>query len=248
MKAALRALVVEDERPALEELRYQLQEADPTAEVETAATALDALRLLQQRRFDAVFADIHMPGLSGLELVQVINELEDPPAVVFVTAYDEYAVRAFELRAVDYLLKPVSPDRLRQTLERLKSARGRPAAETEPTRVPLWLDRLPVEAAGRTVLVDLAEVRYAEARDNIVYVRTRDQHYPTRYSLQDLERRLPTPPFVRIHRAFVVNLRSVVEIRPYFNGTYLLKVNDATGTDLTVSRGRVKDLRTLLGL
>jgi DNA-binding LytR/AlgR family response regulator len=247
MKAPLRALVVEDERPALEELCYQLQEADPTAEVAAVATALDALRVLQQRRFDAVFADIQMPGLSGLELVQVLNALDDPPAVVFVTAYDEYAVRAFELRAVDYLLKPVSRDRLRATLERLQTARGRPPAEPDP-RVSPWLDRLPVEAAGRTVLVDLAEVRFAEARDNIVYVRTRDRTYPTRFSLQDLERRLPTPPFLRIHRAFLVNLRCVVEIRPYFNGTYLLKVNDAADTDLTVSRGRVKDMRTLLGL
>jgi DNA-binding LytR/AlgR family response regulator len=247
MKAPLRALVVEDERPALEELCYQLQEADPTAEVATAATALDALRVLQQQRFDAVFADIQMPGLSGLELVQVLNALDEPPAVVFVTAYDEYAVRAFELRAVDYLLKPVSRDRLRATLERLQTARGRSPVGPD-ARVPAWLDRLPVEAAGRTVLVDLAEVRFAEARDNIVYVRTRDRTYPTRFSLQELERRLPTPPFLRIHRAFLVNLRCVVEIRPYFNGTYLLKVNDATDTDLTVSRGRVKDLRTLLGL
>jgi DNA-binding LytR/AlgR family response regulator len=205
------------------------------------------LRVLQHQRFDAVFADIQMPGLSGLELVQVLNALDEPPAVVFVTAYDEYAVRAFELRAVDYLLKPVSRDRLRATLERLQTARGRTPAEPD-SRVSPWLDRLPVEAAGRTILVDLAEVRFAEARDNIVYVRTRDRTYPNRFSLQELERRLPTPPFLRIHRAFLVNLRCVVEIRPYFNGTYLLKVNDATDTDLTVSRGRVKDMRTLLGL
>src|SRR5947207_1033989 len=119
----LRALVVDDERPALEELRYCLREADPTVEVETAATA------------------------------------------------------------------------------------------------------------GRTVLVDLPEIRYAEARDDVVYVRTYDRVYPTRFSLHELERRLPTPPFLRIHRAFLANMRNVVEIRPYFNGTYLLKVNDATVSD-----------------
>jgi DNA-binding LytR/AlgR family response regulator len=244
----LRALVVDDERPALEELRYCLREADATIEVETAATALDALRLLKQHRFDAVFVDIQMPGLSGLELVDLVHEFDEPPAVVFVTAYEEYAVRAFELRATDYLLKPVALDRLRETLERLRGGRARPAPEAEPPGRAAGLDKLPVETAGRTVLVDLPDIRYAEARDDIVYVRTYDRVYPTRFSLHELERRLPTPPFLRIHRAFLANMRNVVEIRPYFNGTYLLKVNDATGSDLTVSRGRVKDLRSLLGL
>src|SRR5262245_187345 len=101
-----RALVVEDEKPAREELCYLLREADPAAEVETAGTAVEALRLLRQQRFDAAFVDIHMPGLTGLELVDLVNDLDRPPAFVFVTAYDEYAVRAFELRAVDYLMKP----------------------------------------------------------------------------------------------------------------------------------------------
>jgi DNA-binding LytR/AlgR family response regulator len=244
----LRALVVDDERPALEELRYSLREADPTVEVETAATALDALRLLKQHRFDAVFVDIQMPGLSGLELVDLVHEFDEPPAVVFVTAYEEYALRAFELRAVDYLLKPVALDRLRETRERLRGGRARPAAEPEPPGRAPGLDKLPVETAGRTVLVDLADIRYAEARDDVVSIRTFDRVYATRFSLHELERRLPTPPFLRIHRAFLANMRNVVEIRPYFNGTYLLKVNDATGSDLTVSRGRVKDLRSLLGL
>jgi DNA-binding LytR/AlgR family response regulator len=245
----LRALVVDDERPALEELRYCLREADPSAEVETAATALDALRLLKQHRFDAVFVDIQMPGLSGLELVDLVHEFDEPPAVIFVTAYEEYALRAFELRAVDYLLKPVALDRLRATLERLQGGRARPTPEApEPPGRAAGLDKLPVETAGRTVLVDLPDIRYAEARDDVVYVRTYDRVYATRFSLHELERRLPTPPFLRIHRAFLANMRNVVEIRPYFNGTYLLKVNDATATDLTVSRGRVKDLRSLLGL
>lgn len=244
----LRALVIDDERPALEELRYLLCQAEPAADVETASTALDAVRLLKQRRFDAVFVDIQMPGLSGLELVDLVNQFEEPPAVVFVTAYDEYAVRAFELRAVDYLLKPVGPARLRETLERLRGARPRLPADAEPAARASGLDVLPVEAAGRTMLIELAEIRYAEARDNIAYVRTHDRLYPTRFSLQELERRLPTPPFLRIHRAVVANMRHVREIRPYFNGTYLLRLDDALGGDLTVSRGRVKDLRTLLGL
>lgn len=238
-----RALVVEDEAPALEELRYGIREAEPLAEVDAAASAVDALRLLKQHHYDAVFVDIQMPGVSGLELVELMSGLADRPPVVFVTAYDEHAVRAFELRAMDYVLKPVSPDRLRETIDRLRGA-GRAAT----VEAPKLLDRLAVEAAGRTMLIDLPEIRYVESRDDIVYVHTRDREYPTRFSLNDLEQRLPHPPFLRIRRGCLANMRNVVEIMPHFNGAYLLHVNDDARTELTVSRGRVKDLRTLLGL
>jgi len=145
---------------------------------------------------------------------------------------------------MDYLLKPVAPERLRETLDRLRGRRER-AADDKPK--PL-LDKLPVQTAGRTVLIDLPEIRYAESREDIVYVRTFDMDYPTRFSLNELEQRLPRPPFLRIHRGCLANMRNVVEITPHFNGAYLLRVNDAARTELTVSRGRVEGLRTLLGL
>lgn len=241
-----RALLVDDEEPALAELRYRLEELGQPIELEVAATSVDALRLLHQRAYDVLFLDIQMPGLNGLELAETLGGLAQPPAVVFVTAYDEYAIRAFELRALDYLMKPVASERLAETLDRLRRH-----LRSEPSPAPegpgIRLERLPVEAAGRTVLVDLSEIRFAEARGDIVYVKTADQLQPTRFTLQELERRLPNPPFLRIHRTFLVNLRNVVEIRPHFNGAYLLKTNDARGTELTVSRGHVKSLRSLLG-
>ena len=243
----LRTLLVDDEEPALAELRFRLEELERPLEIETASTSVEALRRLHQQPFDVLFLDIQMPGLNGLELARTLEGLPQRPAVVFVTAYDEYAVRAFELRAVDYLLKPVVLDRLRETLERLTGLSLGELAVASPGEGVSRLERLPVENAGRTVLIDLAEIRFAEARGDVVYVRTASQSYPTRFSLQELERRLPNPPFLRIHRAFLVNLKNVVEIRPYFNGAYLLKANDAVGTELTVSRGHVKSLRSLLG-
>lgn len=243
----LRALVVEDEPPAREELSFRIREAEPEADVATASTAIEALRLIKQQKFDALFVDVQMPELSGLELVELVNGLADPPTVVFVTAYDEHAVRAFELRAIDYLMKPVSSDRLRTTLDRLQ--RGRPKENGDPGPSPQrLLDKLPVESGGRTTLVDIADIRFAESHADIVHVRTHDKTHPTRFSVSELERRLPRPQFLRIHRGCVVNLRHVVEITPHFNGTYLLRVNDVARTELTVSRGRVRDLRTLLGL
>lgn len=242
----LRALVVDDEEPSLAELRFRLEELGEPLEIATASTSVDALRLLHSRAFDVLFLDIQMPGLNGLELAGTLTGLSRPPAVVFVTAYDEFAIRAFELRAVDYLLKPVAAERLRETFDRLW--RRFEAATTGPEPAAARLERLPVEAAGRTVLVDLADIRFAEARGDVVYVKTADQLHPTRFSLHELERRLPNPPFLRVHRAFLVNLKNVVEIRPYFNGAYLIKTNDAEESELTVSRGHVKGLRALLGL
>ncbi len=239
-----RYLLIEDEPPALAELQYRLEQIEPEAEIETATTAVEALRCLKEDRFDVVFADIQLPGMSGLELVEVLKRFAQPPRVVFVTAYDEYAVRAFELHAADYLLKPVAPDRLRETLDRLHADRG-PVAEDAGR--PL-LDKLVVGSEGRTVLIDTADIYWADNRDDVVYVHTHDRSYPTRSSLAELERRLPRPPFLRVHRAVIANVRKVSEIVPNFNGTYALKLADKAGTELTVSRGRAKDLRTLLGL
>lgn len=251
---SLRALVVDDEEPALVEMRFRLEELEAPgfAQVDQASTAGEAVRRLRAQAYDVVFLDIQMPGLSGLELAELIADLAHRPAVVFVTAHEEHAVRAFEIGAVDYLLKPVAPDRLRRTLERIRGPDGdhpvpEPSTAAAATGAPVF-DRLPVEANGRTLLVDLHEIRFAEARGDVVSVKTRDQWYRTRFSLAELERRLPNPPFLRVHRAFIVNLHRVIEIRPYFNGAYLLKSDDEAGTELTVSRGHTRDLRTLLGM
>ncbi len=247
MSAPLRVLVVDDEEPALAEMRFRLEElGEPSfSQLDLTSTAGDALRALRANRYDVVFLDIQMPGLSGLELAEVVADLPHRPKVVFVTAFEEHAVQAFGVGASVYLLKPVSPERLRRTLERVRGAT--PVSEPSLASAGPVFDRLPVELAGRTMLVDLPEIRYAEARGDLVSVKTHDRVYGTRFSLSELERRLPNPPFLRIHRAFIVNLRRVVEIRPYFNGAYLLKADDDVGTELTVSRGHARDLRTLLG-
>lgn len=247
MTVAQRALVVDDEHPALAEMRFRLEELSdpPFAQVDTASTVGEALRRLRSSSYDILFLDIQMPGLTGLELADVVGALPQRPAIVFVTAYEEHAVRAFELGAVDYLMKPVSPERLRRTLQRVRGGTSAPEPEAPPP-APIF-DRLPVEVGGKTILLDVPEIRFAEARGDIVSVKTRDTLYATRFSLTELERRLPNPPFLRIHRAYVTNLRHVVEIRPYFNGAYLIKTNDDSGTELTVSRGHARGLRSLLG-
>jgi two-component system LytT family response regulator len=257
-KPSLKALIVDDELPALEELSYMLEQSGLCSKIDTSIDVLEALKHLHRDRYDVIFVDIQMPGLNGLELVNVLRQFASPPKVVFVTAHDEYAVRAFELEASDYLLKPISKERLERALQRTIPRPGE-VVETEDESLPKvrneslpaeikLLDKLPVDKEGKTILVDLADIRFAVARGDYVYIKTFEQEYLSRYSITDLEKRMPSPPFLRTHRAFLVNLRNVVEIYPFFNGAYVLKVNDKENSEVQVSRGQSKNLRSLLGM
>lgn len=241
----MRALIVDDEAPAREELRYQLARLDVFREVEEAETAADALALLQQREYDALFLDIRMPGLSGLEAMKVINELPRRPYVVFVTAYDEYALEGFEVAANDYLLKPVSEKRLRQAMQRLLAAKAR----TVPERAkPSAWQRLAVEADSRTILLNPAEIRYISAHGDYCHVHTYDRQYRCRTPLAELERKLEPLGFFRAHRGYLVNLAHVVELQPFFSGTYLIKVDDRAASEVPLSRSAARALRETLAL
>ncbi|HEX2914592.1 MAG TPA: LytTR family DNA-binding domain-containing protein [Chloroflexia bacterium] len=266
LKPRFKTLVLDDERPALEELAFMLGQSGYCSRIVTSDNVLEALRFLQQEKYDLVFADVQMPGLNGLEFVQVLQKFAAPPRVIFVTAYEDYAVKAFNLDAVDYLLKPVAQERLEQALERVarrerphpsqsEGDNNRPKKDEEKDSVARdrdkessRLDKLPVDKESRTLLIDLSDIRYAVARGDYVYIKTFDQEYLTRFSITDLEKRLPSPPFLRTHRAFLVNLRNVNEIQPFFNGAYVLKVNDKEHSEVQVSRGHARSLRALLGM
>ena len=217
----LRVLVVDDEMPALDELAWLLRRESEVGEVVTASDATEALRVLHERDVDAVFLDVRMPGLDGLELARVLGRFAVPPAVVFVTAFDDHAVEAFALRAVDYLLKPVSTERLLEALGRVADARaplGEPSAVAaalpgdEPA-VDDGLAVLPVELAGRTRFVRRDDVQYAEASGDYTRVHTADDSYLVRTPMAVLEARWAPFGFVRIHRSFLVAVACVSELR-----------------------------------
>jgi DNA-binding LytR/AlgR family response regulator len=220
-----------------------LEKTGEVGEVHDAETAIDALARLQESRYDLVLLDIRMPGLSGLDAVKVINRANPRPHVVFVTAYEEHAVEAFEVEANDYLLKPVSERRLRRALERVQDAR--PSAGTDRA---VGLDRLAVETDDRTILLKIGDIRFANARGDYTYVRTFDREYQVRSSLTELASRLEPNGFLRVHRSFLVNLDHVLELQPYFSGTYVLIIADQHRSEVPVSRSGVKTLRTRLGI
>lgn len=236
MNTPLDVLVVDDERPALDELAFLLGRDERVGSVRTCASASDALRVLgeSEGEVDAVFLDIAMPGLNGLELASVLGRFQEPPAVVFVSAHMEHAVAAFELRAVDYLLKPVREQRLREAVRRIGEV-GSAGADDET---------LPVELGGVTRFVQRSEVQYAEAQGDYVRLHTAAGSHLVRLPLSALEARWSEAGFVRIHRSLLVALAHVDELRVDGGRCSVL----VGGTELQVSRRHTPALRDRLRL
>lgn len=237
----LRLLAVDDELPALEDL-VRMLEASPSVEnVNSAASAEEALVALGDGEdIDAVFLDVRMPGLDGLELARVLRRFERPPAVVFVSAFDDAAVSAFELAALDYLVKPVSRRRLDEAIERVARQAGRSDPVEEET---VAVDAL---RGGGTRLLARSSILYLQAHGDYVRVASDDGRYLLRARLSDLEERWAACGFVRVHRGFVVNLRRAVEVRPRLNGTAVLVMAD--GAEVPIARRQVGELRRKLGV
>lgn len=245
----IRALIVDDEFPARAELRFRLQKYPDIEVVGEVASAREALQLVNALDYDVLFLDVQMPGLSGVELARQLRERVQSPRLVFVTAYDGYAVDAFETRAIDYLLKPFDDDRLDETVQRLREEKRDPARGGEaggPNGGSLaWV---PTESEGKTIPVSVEEIVFVSADADRVLVHTAAGQLRTRFTLQALIERLPPRLFFRCHRGHIVNVYQVKEIIPYFNGTYLLLMKDRAHTKVPVSRGNVRHLKQLFGL
>ena len=239
--AALRALVVDDEAPALEELSWLLRQDDRIAEVVTASSGADALRSLDSGDIDVVFSDISMPGLDGMELARVIARFVERPQVVFVTAHDQHAVDAFAVDATDYVMKPVRKDRLAEAVRRVVAAAepggAAPQAAGEPED-----ETIPVELAGVTRFITRSQVRYAQAQGDYARLHTATGSHLVRIPLSTLEERWAAAGFVRIHRSTLVSLTHVREVRME-HGRCSVMLDD---TELQVSRRHTRELRDRL--
>jgi DNA-binding LytR/AlgR family response regulator len=229
----LSVLVVDDERPALDELAFLLGRDPRVGSITTCDSAPEALRVLGEGGVDAVFLDVAMPGLTGLELASVLGRFKEPPRVVFVTAHSEHAVEAFDLRAVDYVLKPVREERLREAVRRIVDVGDAPAP-TEET--------LPVELGGVTRFVNRSDVFYVEAHGDYARLHTAAGSPLVRLPLSTLEQRWRDAGFLRIHRSLLVSLAHITEIRTE-NGRCSVLVH---GTELQVSRRHTPALRELV--
>jgi DNA-binding LytR/AlgR family response regulator len=246
---AIRTLVVDDEALARDRLVRFLSGVDGISLVGQAADGVEALRMIEEERPDLVFLDVQMPGMDGFEVLKALPRPEFH--VVFATAYDEYAIRAFEVQAVDYLLKPFARARVEEAIGRVRARldRGTPAIDVESVLRRLeegrkeYLKQIPVHAGKRILLLPVDEVLWFGVEYRLVYAHTAERAYMTNVTLRDLEERLDPETFFRAHKASLVNMRQVKEIVPWFGGRYKLVMRDPTASEVPVSRAQARALR-----
>jgi DNA-binding LytR/AlgR family response regulator len=265
MNNALRVVVVDDEQLAREELCYQLEQMGGIEIVAQATNGIEAIGAVERHEPDVVFLDIQMPGLGGFEVARRLLEHEDEaPALVFVTAFDQHAIEAFEVNAVDYLLKPVESGRLEQALQRARRRveADRPGpSSAAPTNDQLEQivkmmagrqtkrDQVAIRVGERFVLVQADEIIYASLADESINIVTGQVSGTSNYrTLDDLQARLDPDVFWRVHRSHLVNINKIKEIVPWFSRNYILRMKDAKGTEIPVSRSQTKRLREYLKL
>ncbi len=249
---SLTILAVDDERTQLEDLARLLRSFPGVEEVECAYDGHDALVKASSQRYDAIFMDVRMPDIDGLELGRVLTRFASPPALVYVSAYDGAAVDAFELRALDYLRKPVSRRRVQEALERVTAAvDAAPAANGHSVAGGSGAqdsEMIAVASArgGATRLISRHQVLYVQSNGDFVRIVTDDGRYLLRATLAEIERRWESHGFARVHRQYVANLRRAVELRPLLGGTAELAFGD--GQSIPIARRQVNELGRRLGV
>ena len=259
---ALRAIVVDDEQLARDELCFLLQQIGGVDIIAQAGNGVEALRVIEEYQPDLVMLDVQMPGLSGFEVARRVLEAGLESHLVFVTAFDQYAIDAFEVNAVDYLLKPVEAARLMTAVDRVRKRRSAHRAGADAKNGPdlerlvqMLADKqgrreqLAIKVEERFLLVQADEVVHASVEDDQIRVVTNSLSGTSNYrTLDELQTRLDPAVFWRVHRSHLVNINKIKEIVPWFSRNYILKMKDAKGTEIPVSRSQTRRLREYLKL
>ncbi len=253
----IKCIIVDDEHLALAELKYQLEMISDVQIIGEGSNGLEAIKLVQDLEPDLIFLDVQMPGLNGFEVVDQLLRLDLLPQVVFVTAYDQYAVKAFEINVIDYLLKPVEKSRLEKAIHRVRHQLEQQSVSEQKLRELLGMmnasspkkAKLLIKDKNRNILIDSDEILYANVSDGVVSVASRDLTGETNYrTLEDLQSDLDPQVFWRVHRSYLVNINRIKEVIPWFNRTLQLKMNDKQETDIPVSRAHAKRFKDYLKL
>jgi len=253
---SINTLVVDDEKPARDELVYLLKGFPEINLVGQGKNGVEALNLIKEHSPDLVFLDVQMPGLDGFGVIKKLADRKQRvPHIVFATAYDHYAVQAFEVSAVDYVLKPFDKARLARTIARAKKMMD--ANSTSAERLETLMShlgaakshpvKLLVKTQQRMMLVDAEDVVYANIADGLITVVARDIEGTSNYrTIEELQSSLDSEIFWRAHRSYLVNINHIKEVVPWFKSSYMLKMSDKKATEIPVSRAQTKRLRSLL--
>ncbi|MFJ9291361.1 LytR/AlgR family response regulator transcription factor [Bacillus halotolerans] len=237
-----RVLIVDDEILARDELAYLLKRTNEELEINEAENIESAFDQMMDHKPDLLFLDVDLSGENGFDIAKRLKNMKNPPAIVFATAYDQYALKAFEVDALDYLTKPFDEERVRQTMKKYKKVKRE---IDEPEQIShASQHKLALSVGESIVIVDTKDIIFAGTEDGHVHVKTFDASYSVNDTLVVIEKKLPETDFLRVHRSFVVNTEYIKEIQPWFNSTYNLIMKD--GSKIPVSRTYAKELKKLL--
>ncbi|ASS72186.1 LytR/AlgR family response regulator transcription factor [Bacillus atrophaeus] len=239
----LRVLIVDDEILARDELAYLLKRTNEVDEIDEAENIESAFDRMMDQKPDLLFLDVDLSGENGFDIAKRLNKMKHPPAVVFATAYDQYALKAFEVNALDYLTKPFDEERVQQTIKKYKKVKPDTGEPMEQTGL-VNHHKLAVSVGESIVILDASEIIFAGIADGHTEVKTHETSYSVSDTLAVIEKKLPDADFIRVHRSYIVNTEYIKEIQPWFNSTYNLIMKD--GSKIPVSRTYAKELKKLL--
>ena len=255
---AFSAVIVDDEQLALDELRYLLKSVDDVEIIAQGHNGLEAVNLIKEHSPDIVFLDVQMPGLDGFGVIKkLVDRKINLPQIIFATAFDQYAVKAFEVNAIDYLLKPFDKKRISQALDKVRKRTQPSSASSDKLEslVKMLESQRPqnskvlLRCAGRLLLIDQKDVCYASIQDGVISVVTTNLEGQSNCrTLEELLNGLDSDMFWRAHRSFVVNINRIKEVVPWFKSSYQLRMDDKKQSEIPVSRAQTKRLRELFGL
>ncbi|MCX7779784.1 MAG: LytTR family DNA-binding domain-containing protein [Negativicutes bacterium] len=238
-----KAIIVDDEPPICDEIEYLLKREADVAVIGKFTNSPEALAYISQSACDLVFLDIKMPGLSGLELAQKLVYMRRPPLLVFITAFPEHALAAFETPAVGYITKPITESKLAGILHKIRSISIRSSVPDKPA-----INKICALKNGKIIPLDKQEIVFTYVREKDVFIRTKTGEYTAALTMQELEKALYEPNFLRVHRQYLVNLDKVQEIIPWFHGSFLLQMDDFNSEKVPVSRSKTKEIKAIMGL
>lgn len=260
---ALRVLIVDDDERERIVLRYIIEQMEDVQIIGEASNGIEGVMIAKDKKPDLIFFDIFMAELNGIEAAKRIKEMPDPPLFAFITLHPERAVDAFDIGALDYIVKPMEPGRIYRTVDRAKKwlaheqylehrVEEKLREKINRTmkilrREGLDYDRLPIKERGKITLINQEEIIYAESQGKKVILYTEGEEYATSYTLSELEERLDSNQFFRVHQAFIVNLDRIKEINVFGEGSYVITL-DHSKKQIVMSRSRAKILRQKLGL
>lgn len=240
----MKAIIVEDEFPAREELKYFINNFSNIDIVSEFDNGVDVLKFMQKNNIDVIFLDINIPMFDGMLLAKTINQFKNKPKIVFITAYKEHAVDAFELDAFDYILKPYSEERIVSTLNKLCQVES---LKLESENRQVNLSNITLWRENKLVVINTDDIYYCEARERETLVYTKENEYISKKSILEFEKKLSSDKFFKVHRSYIVNIAKIKEIIPWFNSTYKLKLNDIDN-EVYVSRSKIKEFRKIMNI